>query len=176
MRKTRRSKSSGTFIILLIATFAVSVGASYFLMKGKFSFESAFIDEIESRQADTARKEQKKDTSGLYERQESGVSSPLPAAEDAVRKYLRDYKVRLLDLYMDNAGVVYVDMGDELKKNFRGDASEELRTFAGLYRSIEAVVPGFTALKVLMEGHETETIGGHIDISKPLGKEIAEDI
>jgi len=173
MKRNRTGNS--TFIFALIVTFAVSLGASYFFMKGKFIFDSAFIDEIESRPADSARKEQKKETSRLYPHQET-VSSPLPSAEDAVRKYFRDRKVRLLDLYMDNGGVVYVDVGDELKKNFRGDASEELRIFAGLYRSIEAVVPGFTAVKVLMEGPETETIGGHIDLSKPLGKEIAEDI
>jgi hypothetical protein len=51
-----------------------------------------------------------------------------------------------------------------------------LSIFAEMYKRIEPVVPGFTALKILVEGHEAETIGGHIDISRPLGKEIADSV
>jgi hypothetical protein len=166
----------------LIITFAVSAAASYFLLKGKFSFDSSFMSELESRQASVVHKEQKKDTPRLYEHQaaesgpgEGGKGEISASAEDAVRKYLQTYKVRLLDLYIDGEGIVYVDIGDELKKNFKGDAAEELSIFAELYKRIEPVVPGFTALRILIEGHEAETIGGHIDISKPLGKEIADN-
>jgi hypothetical protein len=187
MKKTMRNKkASGVFILVLIAVFTVSMAMSYFYLKGKFEFDSSFIEEILSRQAITERKEQKEDTRRLYESKETAAqsdndswavkNSSLAAAEDSIRKYLKTYEARLLDLYMDKDGVVYVDMGNELKKNFKGDASEELNIIAGLYRNIEPEVPGFTALKILIEGHETETIGGHIDISKPVGKEIAENI
>jgi len=187
MRKTKRNnKMSGGFIFVLIAVFAVSMVVSYFYLKGKFEFDSSFIEEISSRQAKTGHKEQKEDTRRLYESNETAAQSgddtgagknpSLAAAEESIRKYLKTYEVRLLDLYMDKNGVIYVDMGNELKKNFKGDASEELNIIAGLYKSIEPAVPGVTALKILIEGHETQTIGGHIDISRPVGKEIAENI
>jgi hypothetical protein len=77
---------------------------------------------------------------------------------------------------MDKDGIIYIDFGDELKKNFRGDALEELNIIGGLYKGIKSAVPGFNALKILIEGRETESFGGHIDISRPIGEEIAESI
>jgi hypothetical protein len=187
MKRTKRNnKISGVFIFVLIAVFVVGMGMSYFYLKEKFEFDSSFIDEITSRQDTREHKEQKEDLRRLYESKETasqngdetaaGGNSSLAAAEDIIRKYVKAYEVRLLDIYMDKYGVIYVDLGDELKKNFKGDASEELNIIAGLYKTIEQAVPGFTALKILMEGHETSTFGGHIDISKPIGKEIAENI
>jgi len=187
MKRTKlNNKTSGVFIFVLIAVFVVSTGISYFYLKGKFAFDSAFIEEITSRQDIKEHKEQKEDLRRLYESKETASQNgdetaavenlSLAAAEDIIRKYVKAYEVRLLDIYMDKDGVIYVDLGDELKKNFKGDASEELNIIAGLYKGIEQAVPGFTALKILIEGHESETLGGHIDISKPIGKEIAENI
>jgi hypothetical protein len=187
MKRTKRNnKMSGVFIFVLIAVFVVSMGMSYFYLKEKFEFDSSFIDEITSRQDTKEHKEQKEDLRRLYESKEiipqdsddaeSRKNILLAAAEDIIKKYLKSFEVRLLDLYMDKEGVIYIDLGDELKKNFRGDASEELNIIVGLYKTIEQAVPGFTALKILMEGHETSTLGGHIDVSKPIGKEIAENI
>jgi len=187
MKKTNRIKEvNGVFIFVLIAVFVVSMGISYFFLKGKFEFNSTFIEEITSRQDIKEHKEQKEELHRLYESKETasqngdetsaGENSSLAAAEDIIRKYVKAYEVRLLDIYMDKDGVIYVDLGDELKKNFKGDASEELNIIAGLYKGIEQAVPGFTALKILIEGHESETLGGHIDISRPIEKEIAENI
>jgi hypothetical protein len=181
-KKKLNNKGNRAFIIMLIMTFAVSTATSYFYLKGKFSFDSSFMAELESRQASSAHKEEKKDTPRLYKHRvvsadgEGIMDDMIASTEDIVRKYLRTYNVSLLDLYMDGKGVVYIDLGDELKKNFKGDAFEELSIFAEMYKRVETVVPGLTALKILVEGHEAETIGGHIDISKPLGKEIADNI
>ncbi len=77
---------------------------------------------------------------------------------------------------MDKEGVIYIDLSDEIKKNFNGDALEELRIVVGLYKGIRSTILDFTALKILIEGKEVESFGGHIDISKPIGEEIAENI
>ena len=119
---------------------------------------------------DSGRKQDDQDSAVLRK------DTLLVVAEDIIRKYVKPYSVRLLDLYMDKEGVIYIDFGGELIKNFKGDALEELRIIAGLYRGIKSTVPGFTALKILIEGRETESFGGHIDISKPIGGEIAEAI
>lgn len=186
MKRTRRSKKGGRlFIIALLLTFAVGMGGSYFLLKGKFTFDSSFLKEAASGRSKPAYNEQKEAPRRLYEGSDPAQieasaevkkAASLAAAEEAIRKYMKSYGVRLLDLYMDKDGIIYIDLGDELKKNFKGDASEELRLIAGLYKSLEPAVPGLTALKILLEGHEAESIGGHIDISKPIGKEIAENI
>jgi hypothetical protein len=187
MKKNKRFNNTTLFFLLiLIAAFAVSMGASYFYFKGKFEFDSSFLEEIESRQAKTERKEQKDNGLRLYEPGDIASESSddadlqnvvdLAAAEDITRKYLKEFDTKLLDLYMDKDDVVYVDLGNELKKNFRGGVSDELNIIAGLYKGIEQAVPELKALKILIEGHEAETLGGHIDISEPIGKEIAENV
>ncbi len=174
------------FVFLLIITYTGTMGMSYFYFKGKFAFESSYIADIGLMQDESSSEDRDGDPLRLYE---SKRSSPvirsgtvfrkdalLFVAEDIIKKNMRPYKVRLLDLYMDREGIVYIDFGGELKNNFKGDATEELRMIAGLYKGIKFKVPGFTALKILINGKETESFGGHIDISRPIGEEIAESI
>ena len=182
MKKSRRSKKKRgiwLYLFVLVLAFVASSGASYYYLKDKLVFESSFIADIE------ARKDQpgEKDSLRLYESsqqkhliQDSVVlrkDTWLFVAEDVIRKYVEPYNVRLLDLYMDKEGVIYIDFGAELKNNFRGDALQEMRVIAGLYKGIQSTIPGFTALKILIEGKEAESFGGHIDISSPIGEEIA---
>lgn len=185
-KKMRYNKANRVFPLALIAAFAVSMGISYFYLKGTFEFDSSFMEELASKQTQTESKEQKENVLRLYEPKDiisenSDDTSPqkdvsLAAAEDITIKYLKAFDTKLLDLYMDRENIVYIDLGNELKKNFRGSASEELNIISGLYKGIEQVVPGIKALKILIEGHEAETLGGHINISGPIGKEIAENI
>ncbi|NOZ68594.1 MAG: hypothetical protein GXP46_04995 [Deferribacteres bacterium] len=187
VRRARRKKRSiWLFMFVLLIAFAASTALSYFYFKEKFSFESSFIAEIESRSANAGSSTQRQDELRLYESNghtaevEGGSISRkdalLVAAEDVIRKHLKPYRVRLLDLYMDKEGIIYIDIGKEIKRNFRGDAYEELKIIGELYKGIKSTVPGFSALKILIEGREAESFGGHIDISKPIGEEIAESI
>ncbi len=172
--------------LVLVMLFAVSAGTSFFLFKDKFAFDSSFIADIESRQDKKVSESPKQETRRLYQADKQEQDSKdsvvlrkdtlLVAAEDIIEKYVKPYNVRLLDLYMDQEGVIYIDFGDELKRNFNGDAIEEIKIIAGLFSGIKSTVPGFTALKVLIEGSEAESFGGHIDISKPIGEEIAKHI
>lgn len=185
-RNKSRKMSRWLFVFLLIITYTCTMGISYLYFKGKFAFESSYIADIGLVQNDSSSKDREGDPSRLYE---SKRSSPvirsgtvfrkdalLFVAEDIIMKNMRHYKVRLLDLYMDREGIIYIDFGGELKKNFKGDATEELNIIASLYKGIRFKVPGFTALKILINGKETESFGGHIDISRPIGEEIAESI
>lgn len=176
-----RKMNYGSFLLVLIVVFAVAVGGSFFFFRGKFAFDSSFIADIEARK-DKAVEKPKKDTGRLYEggRQETEIpdntvfrpDAQLVAAEDAIRRYIGPYNVRLLDLYMDYEGVVYVDLGEEIKRNFSGGVIDELKWIAGLYKGIKDAVPGCTALKILVQGSEAESFGGHIDISRPIGDEV----
>ncbi len=185
-RKSDRKTGRGIFLLVLFISFSVSAGAGFFYFKEKFAFESSFIAEIESRHALAERVKKKKTDMRLYDADKNTSEAEsaqvfrkdtmLVVAEDIIRKQVKPYSVRLLDLYMDRQGIVYIDFGDELRKNFHGDTLEELNILAGLFSRMKAAVPGFKALKILIEGRETESFGGHVDISKPIGKEIAEKI
>jgi len=174
------------FLLVLLMILVVSAGVSFFFFKDKFAFDSSFIAEIESRQEKKTDKKQENDSGRLYQgsSQEPDISDSaayvqdrqLVTAEDTIRRYIEPYKVKLLDLYMDNEGVIYIDLGEEIKRNFSGGAIDEMKLIAGLYKGIKAVVPGCTALKFLIQGSEAESLGGHIDISRPVGDEVAENI
>ncbi|MEW6714094.1 MAG: GerMN domain-containing protein [Nitrospirota bacterium] len=187
MKKIWRNRGGGKpeskrFLFIMFLFFLVSAGASYFYFKPMLSSKSS-VETYSASQPEIIQKDTKEGPQRLYKSNgedaaalsEPGLNSDseLAGAENAIKKYLEPYNTELIDLYMDSSGIIYVDMGDELKRNFKGDAAEELNIIAGLYQSIEGAVPGFRALKILINGNETETLGGHIDISMPVGGEIA---
>lgn len=188
MKKTTKVKKKAEhkrwpLVMVLLITYALSAGASYIFLKDKFAFESTFITEIEARQALSEHKKKPEQTGRLYETSgsvpavKSGTvprkSRMLVIAEDTIRKLVEEYDAKLLDLYLDRDGMIYMDFSDELKKNYHMDISQELNFLAGLFNGIRASVPGLTAMKILIEGKEADSLGGHIDISRPIGEEIA---
>ncbi|MBI5675172.1 MAG: hypothetical protein HZC48_04975 [Nitrospirae bacterium] len=187
MKKTWRNRGrekaeTKRFLFVMILFFLISAGASYLYFKPMLSSRSS-VETYSASQPDIIQKDTKEGPQRLYKLNgedaaalsEPGLNSDseLAGAENAIKKYLEPFNTELIDLYMDSTGIIYVDIGDELKRNFKGDASEELNIITGLYKSIEGAVPSFRALKILINGNEAETLGGHIDISMPIGGEIA---
>ena len=82
-------------------------------LKEKFAFESTFITDMEQKHAD---KEKNEDNGRLYGEPVDGrvlrKDTTLVVVEDAIRKTVRPYGVRLLDLYFDKEGTIYADFGD----------------------------------------------------------------
>ncbi len=179
-RRTRKKKEHFRFYLLaVILVFASATTASYFYFKPKLAVKSPFIENIESHHAKEEGKEG--DMQRLYDSPGSdltkdsnrpGRDALLVTAEDVIRKHIAAHGAELLDLYMDNNGIIYADFSSGLRKNFRGDAAAEYRLISGLYKSIKEVIPDFTYLKILIGGKEVESFGGHIDISKPIGEEL----
>jgi hypothetical protein len=188
MKKTKKGKNMTKnrrwpIVMVLLSVYLLSAGASYLFLKDKFTFESTFITEIEARQALNENKKKIEQTGRLYESSgsvpavKSGTVTRkdrmLVIAEDTIRKLVEDFNVKLLDLYLDTDGVIYIDFSDELKKNYHMDISQELNFLTGLFNGVRSNNPGLTAMKILIEGKEIDSLGGHIDISKPIGEEIA---
>ncbi len=188
MKKTKKGKKKTKnrrwpIVMVLLCVYLFSAGASYIFLKDKFAFESTFITEIEARLALNENKKKLKQTGRLYESSGSvpAVKSGtvprkdrmLVIAEDTIRKLVEKYDVKLLDLYLDTDGVIYMDFSDELKKNYHMDISQELNFLTGLFNGVRSINPGLTAMKILIEGKEADSLGGHIDISKPIGEDIA---
>ena len=183
-RKKLKKPNHRLYIIMLTVVFMVSMGGSYFYFEKMFEFESSFMEGIESRDGRDKNMKVNAGSSRLYETQPQDSAGRgilrkddlLVTAENIIREYFLTYKVRLLDLYMDKRGILYIDIGDEFKRKFKGDALEELSLIAGLYKKIKSTIPDFTSLMILIEGSEAESFGGHIDISRPIGEEIVESI
>jgi spore germination protein GerM len=75
---------------------------------------------------------------------------------------------RLLGIYKDTERVFYIELSEEFRRNFQGDALTEYFVLKGLYESLISNIPDLQDVKVLIEGREAETLGGHLYLSYPL--------
>jgi len=86
----------------------------------------------------------------------NGAPSPIPM------------NVKLLGIYRGADQILYVDLSDEMRRNFQGDAKAEYLVLRGLYESLIANLENLQDVKVLVEGREAETLGGHLFLKYPL--------
>jgi hypothetical protein len=184
MKRTRRTKKRKSYFWYYVSSgflfFLISGIASYFYFKPMLAFEAPFIEDIQSQRLEGNSDHQEKEGLRLYSsqkrvftsREKSQRGAYLFIAEDVIKKLIEPYGVKLRDLYMDREGTIYADFSSELKNNFHGDASEEYSIISELYKRLKANVPSFTALKLLIEGKEMESFGGHIVISRPIVENI----
>jgi len=176
MKQDKASLFSSRFFIFIISLFVITSVVSYLYFKDKVVFTST-TDQISPARSGVIKKKDDVEEipHRLYDQEKEdphGVVREAPAIaviEDTIRKYISPYGVRLLELYMDKEGIVYIDLGSEMTRNFKGDVMEEYNLIAGLYNSIKKAVPSISSVKVLIEGKEVESLGGHIDISRPVG-------
>lgn len=76
--------------------------------------------------------------------------------------------VKFLGAYRDSKGILYLDLSDELRRNFRGDALSEYLLLKGLYETLITNISEVQDVKILLEGKEIETLGGHFFTKYPL--------
>ncbi len=73
-----------------------------------------------------------------------------------------------LGLYRDTERILYVELSEEFRRNFQGDALAEYLLLKGLYESLISNLEDIEDIKVLIEGRYIETLGGHFYLSYPL--------
>lgn len=186
MKKKHRIKKTITYfwyyVLAAILLFVFSIIASYIYFKPVLETDIPFIDSIESQipvsKTDGEGSDRLYSSVGNSLTDGDGIrrGNLLVTAEDVIKNHMESYSVKLLDLYMDAEGVIYADFSSDLMKSFQGDASEEHQLISGLYDKLSTSIPGFTALKILINGKEADSFGGHIDISRPIGREIRDVI
>ncbi len=71
---------------------------------------------------------------------------------------------RLLDVYLGKDDILYLDISHEFRSGFQGDAYSEFLLLRGLYESVMTNAGDLSGMKILIEGKEVETIGGHISL------------
>jgi germination protein M len=106
-----------------------------------------------------------------------GASTPAEEIEQVVRELIKgsrgdlvsplpaETRVRQVFLAKD---VAYVDLSRDVIDRFAYGSSSEL---AAIYAVVNTITDNFKAVKrvaILVEGSEKETLGGHVDLSRPL--------
>jgi spore germination protein GerM len=119
----------------------------------------------------------------LEERSHLRVTGQTAIAIATVEEYLKgpaagaasnmQKDVKLLGVYRGADKVLYVDLSDEFRRKFQGDALAEIFLMKGLYESIISNVEDVQDVKVLIEGKEVETLGGHFYLLYPLKEMVA---
>ncbi|MCX7913301.1 MAG: GerMN domain-containing protein [Thermodesulfovibrionales bacterium] len=106
------------------------------------------------------------------------TSLSINITEEVLKEFLKELKgqlsqVRLLGVYRDMDDIVYVDLSDEIRRQFSGDAEFEYNLLKSLLDTVLTNVPNVKDVKILIEGKEIESIGGHFLCLKPLKSSLA---
>ena len=70
-------------------------------------------------------------------------------------------------LYISPDGTAVVDLTNAAKKNHPGGSQSEIMTIYSIVNSLVLNIPEIDRVKILIEGRETMTLAGHIDLRFP---------
>lgn len=76
-------------------------------------------------------------------------------------------------LYLDAKGAAFVDLSKEASSAHSGGSQDELLTIYSIVNALTANLPAITSVQLLVDGKEVDTLAGHIDLRKPLQKNLA---
>ena len=75
---------------------------------------------------------------------------------------------RLHGLYLTDRGEAFVDLSEEVMLGHSGGSLEELFTVYAVVNAITVNLPTITAVQILVNGTEVDTLVGHVDLQNPL--------
>lgn len=86
----------------------------------------------------------------------SPLESPFPAG------------TALRAVYLTPTGDAFVDLNREVTREHGGGSLDELFTVYALVNALTTNMPEVSAVQILIEGREVDTLAGHIDLRHPL--------
>jgi hypothetical protein len=103
----------------------------------------------------------------------AGGSLPVKLAESVLQEYFKGLKNGLnktlvRGVYEDRNKILYVDLSDEFRRNFSGEARYEYYLLKSFYQTLVTNVSEVRDVKILIEGREIDSIGGHMLAIMPL--------
>ncbi len=78
----------------------------------------------------------------------------------------------LLALYVTDKGDAYVDLSPEASTNHPGGTTAELQTVYTIVDALTVNLPAISAVQILVNGQEVDTLAGHVDLRRPLQKDL----
>jgi spore germination protein GerM len=75
-------------------------------------------------------------------------------------------------LYLDGKGAAFVDLSKDVSTAHPGGSQNELLTIYSIVNALTANLPAITSVQLLVDGKEVDTLAGHIDLRKPLQKNL----
>jgi spore germination protein GerM len=100
----------------------------------------------------------------IIEAQIAPVAEPLVSAVPAGTK--------LRSVFVTDRGEAYVDLSREAKAAHGGGTLDELLTVYTIVDALTENLPAVTSVQVLVDGKEVDTLAGHVDLRRPLAKNL----
>ena len=76
-------------------------------------------------------------------------------------------------VFITEGGEAYVDLSREVVAAHPGGTINEMLSIYTLVNALTENLPAVTAVQVLVDGKEVETLAGHIDLRRPLARNLA---
>jgi hypothetical protein len=76
----------------------------------------------------------------------------------------------LKELFITDKGEAYVDLSSEVSTNHPGGSLDEILTVYTIVDVLTDNLPAITAVQILIDGKEVDTLAGHVDLRRPLAK------
>jgi hypothetical protein len=73
-------------------------------------------------------------------------------------------------VYLSERGEAFVDLSPEVASAHPGGALNELLTVYSIVDALTTNLPAVTFVQILVDGHEVDTLAGHVDLRRPLAK------
>lgn len=73
-------------------------------------------------------------------------------------------------VFLTAAGEAFVDLSAEAATNHPGGSMAEAQTIYAIVNALAVSLPSVTAVQILIDGREVETLAGHVDLRHPLPK------
>jgi hypothetical protein len=119
------------------------------------------------------------DDPGILRAQPAAIALPSARqqrAEEVLRALLEIYLSKnsphplppgaeLRAVYLVSPGIAVIDVNSAFADGHRSGVLEEELTVASLVQTLNANVPGILRVKILVDGHDRETLAGHADLS-----------
>jgi spore germination protein GerM len=74
----------------------------------------------------------------------------------------------LRGVFVGERGDAYVDFSGPLRTNHPGGSASEILTVYAIVSAVTMNLPAITSVQILIEGHEVDTLAGHVDLRRPL--------
>ena len=123
---------------------------------------------------------------GLLEVEEREIYSAQPASAEAkqiVAELIAGSKqgyvaplapeTKLREVFIMDSGLAVVDLTKEASLNHPGGLTQEVSSIYAIVNSLTQNLPSVKRVQILIEGLESETLAGHIDLSHPLSEDLS---
>jgi hypothetical protein len=94
--------------------------------------------------------------------------------QDAPQPYVQVVPkgTKLRAFYVTERGDAFVDLSGDVVSAHPGGSLTELLTVYAIVNAVTANLPAVQRVQVLVEGKEVDTIAGHVDVRRPLEKDV----